>query len=322
MPTILDGKDSSAVSAKNRHMTQKTLKKCYSFEGKGLHTGKYATMTVKPAPVNTGIVFKRTDIGRHALVRAIVENVSDTSRSTSLTQDGITVRTVEHILSALTGLGVDNAIIEVDNIEIPILDGSARRYSLLIAKDGLEEQDAERKYIEITEPVEVKDEKTGSWIRIEPAGTFSYDVTVDFNSNVLGVQNAVWNPSVNYVNQIGQCRTFVFFHEIEYLFKNNLIKGGDVDNAIVIVEHPVTEKQLDSLSLLFDKEKLEVTDGGYLNNLSLRFKNECGRHKLLDLIGDLRLAGGFINAKITAFKPGHTINTTAARKLVEAINAQ
>lgn len=303
-------------------MTQKTLKKCYSFEGKGLHTGKYAAMTVKPAPVNTGIVFKRTDIGRHALIRAVADNVSDTSRSTSLTENGITVRTVEHILSALTGLGVDNAIIEVDNIEIPILDGSARRYSLLIAKDGLEEQDAQRRDIEIKEPIELKDENSGAWIKIEPAETFSYDVTVDFNSKVLGIQNAVWNPDINYVSQIGQCRTFVFFHEIEYLFKNNLIKGGDVDNAIVIVEHPVTDKQLSDLSLLFDKEKLEITEGGYLNNLSLRFKNECGRHKLLDLIGDLRLSGGFINAKITAFKPGHTINTAAAKKLAAIVKAQ
>lgn len=303
-------------------MTQKTLKKCYSFEGKGLHTGKYASMTVKPAPVNTGIVFKRTDIGRHALIHAIVDNVSDTSRSTSLTEDGITVRTVEHILSALTGLGVDNAIIEVDNIEIPILDGSARRYSLLIAKDGLEDQDVPRKNIEIEEPIEIKDDNSGAWIKIEPAESFSYDVTVDFNSKVLGIQNAVWNPDINYVSQIGQCRTFVFFHEIEYLFKNNLIKGGDVDNAIVIVEHPVTEKQLSDLSLLFDKEKLEITEGGYLNNLSLRFKNECGRHKLLDLIGDLRLSGGFINAKITAFKPGHTINTAAAKKLAAVVKAQ
>ncbi len=299
-------------------MTQQTLKKCYSFEGKGLHTGKYASMTVKPAPVNTGIVFKRTDIGRHALVHAVVENVSDTSRSTSLTEDGITVRTVEHILSALTGLGVDNAIVEVDNIEIPILDGSARRYSLLIAKDGLEEQNVPRKSIELTETIEIKDNHSDSWIKIEPAESFSYEVTVDFNSKVLGVQTSLWDPTVDYVSQIGQCRTFVFFHEIEYLFKNNLIKGGDVDNAIVIVEHPVTEKQLKDLSLLFDKERLEITQGGYLNNLSLRFDNECGRHKLLDLIGDLRLAGGFINAKITAFKPGHTINTEAARKLVSA----
>lgn len=303
-------------------MTQKTLKKCYSFEGKGLHTGKYSTMTVKPAPVDTGIVFKRTDIGRHALIRAIAENVSDTSRSTSLTQDGITIRTVEHILSALTGLGVDNAIIEVDNIEIPILDGSARRYSLLIAKDGLEEQDAPRHFINVDKTIEIKDEKTGSWIKIEPAESFSYNATVDFNSKVLGVQTAQWDSSVDYVSQIGQCRTFVFFHEIEYLFKNNLIKGGDVDNAIVIVEHPVSDKQLDDLSLLFDKEKLEITEGGYLNNLDLRFKNECGRHKLLDLIGDLRLAGGFINAKITAFKPGHTINTSAAKELASAYITQ
>ncbi len=299
-------------------MTQKTLKKCYSFEGKGLHTGKYATMTVKPAPVDTGIIFKRTDVGRHAVIKAIAQNVSDTSRSTSLTQDGITIRTVEHILSALTGLGVDNAIIEVDNIECPILDGSARRYSVLIGKDGLEEQDAPRHTITIREPIEIKDEANGSFIKIEPFEGSSYDTTVDFNSQVLGVQTAHWDSSMDYIKEIGSCRTFVFFHEIEYLFRNNLIKGGDVDNAIVIVEHPVSKKQLEDLSKLFGKEELEITSGGYLNNLDLHFPNECGRHKLLDLIGDLRLAGGFLNARITAYKPGHTINTTAAKAILTA----
>ena len=300
-------------------MKQQTLKKCYSFEGKGLHSGKYATMTIKPAPADTGIVFKRTDIGRHAIVRAIAENVSNTERSTVLTQDDITVRTVEHVLSALTGLGVDNAIIEVDNIEVPILDGSARRYSLLIGKDGLEEQDAERKYIEIDSEIEIKNEQTGSWIKISPCDSPSYDATVDFNSKVIGKQSAHWDPSIDYITQIGPCRTFVFFHEIEYLFKNNLVKGGDVDNAIVIVEHPVSEQQLDSMSLLFDTPKLEVTPGGYLSNLELRFPNECGRHKLLDLIGDIRLCGGFPKAQITAYKPGHALNTKAAKAIMDSI---
>lgn len=302
-------------------MNQQTLKRCYTFEGKGLHTGKYATLTLKPAPENTGIIFKRTDISRHALVKATAENVSSTDRSTSLTQDGITVMTVEHVLSALTGLGVDNAVIEVDNIEMPILDGSARKYSILIGKDGLEEQAAPRHVITLPETIEVKDEKSGSFIRIEPADSLSYDITVDFNSRILGVQTAHWDPSADYIHEIGPCRTFVFFHELEYLFKNNLVRGGDMDNAIVIVEYPVTDKQLDDLSRLFDLPKLEITPGGYLNNLELRFPNECGRHKLLDLIGDLRLAGGFLNARVTAFKPGHTINTTAAKAIAKAVSA-
>lgn len=301
-------------------MKQQTLTKCYSFEGKGLHSGKYATMTIKPAPENTGIVFKRTDIGRHAIVRAIAENVSNTDRSTVLTQDDITVRTVEHILSALTGLGVDNAIVEVDNIEIPILDGSARRYSILIGKDGLEEQNAERQYIEIPEEIEIKNEATGSYIKISPSKETSYNATVDFNSKVLGIQSAHWDPSMDYIKEIGPCRTFAFFHEIEYLFKNNLVKGGDVENAIVIVEHPVTPQQLDNLSLLFDTPKLEVTPGGYLSNLELRFPNECGRHKMLDLMGDLRLAGGFLKAEVTAYKPGHALNTSAAKAIRDLIN--
>ena len=300
-------------------MKQQTLTKCYSFEGKGLHSGKYATMTIKPAPVNTGIVFKRTDIGRHAIVKAVAENVSNTERSTVLTQDDITVRTVEHVLSALTGLGVDNAIIEVDNIEVPILDGSARRYSILIGKDGLEEQEAERQYIELPHEIEIKNEATGSYIKLTPSEKTSYDATVDFNSKVLGIQEAHWDPSMDYITEIGPCRTFAFFHEIEYLFKNNLVKGGDVENAIVIVEHPVTPQQLDNLSLLFDTPKLEVTPGGYLSNLELRFPNECGRHKMLDLIGDLRLVGGFLNAKVTAYKPGHAINTAAAKAIEQAI---
>ena len=299
-------------------MNQQTLKRCYTFEGKGLHTGKYATMTLKPAPEGTGIIFKRTDISRHAIVRATADNVSSTDRSTALTQDGITVMTVEHVLSALTGLGVDNAIIEVDNIEIPILDGSARKYSILIGKDGLEEQNQPRQVININETLEVKDEKSGSFIRIEPADSLSYDITVDFNSKVLGIQTAHWDPQNNYIHEIGPCRTFVFFHELEYLFKNNLVRGGDMDNAIVIVEHPVTDKQLDDLSRLFDQPKLEITSGGYLNNLELRFPNECGRHKLLDLMGDLRLVGGYMNARITAFKPGHTINTAAAKAIFDA----
>lgn len=303
-------------------MNQQTLKKCYSFEGKGLHTGKYATVTVKPAPENSGIVFKRTDIGRHAIVHALASNISSTDRSTALTEDGVTVMTVEHILSALTGLGVDNAIVEVDNIEMPILDGSARKYSILIGKDGLEEQNAERLCITLDKPVEVRDEKSGSFIRIEPADTLSYDITVDFNSKVLGVQNAIWKQGDNYIHEIGPCRTFVFFHELEYLFKNNLVRGGDMDNAIVIVEHPVTDRQLEDLSLLFDQPKLEITAGGYLNNLELRFPNECGRHKLLDLIGDLRLVGGFLNAKVTAFKPGHTINAAASKAVLEALSSK
>ena len=298
---------------------QQTLRKSYIFEGKGLHTGKVAKMTIKPAAADTGIVFRRTDIGEDAKVPALAEYVSSTARSTTISSGEATVGTIEHVLSALTGMGVDNAEIDIDNVEVPILDGSAKPYIDAIWRDGFQEQDAPRRYVEIKEAIEVRNDEKGSVVRIEPADEFSYDIKIDFNSRVLGVQNARWDDSVVYPEQIGVCRTFVFFHEIEFLFKNNLVKGGDVDNAIVIVEHPVTEEQISHISQLFNVPALQVREDGYLSNLQLRFPNECARHKLLDLIGDLRLAGGFLKAKVTAEKAGHGINTSAAKKVRENI---
>ena len=295
------------------YCTQQTLAKTHTFEGKGLHTGVCSRMTVGPAPADTGIRFLRTDLGEDAFIDALAENVSNTARSTTISSGNASVATVEHLMSALTGMGIDNALIEIDNAEVPILDGSARYYVEAFREDGLADQGVPRKVLTLSEPVEIKDEKTGSWVRIEPAETSSYEVTVDFNSRVLGIQQASWADGINYADEIGVCRTFVFFHEIEFLFKNNLIKGGDVDNAIVIVEHPVSPEQLGELSRLFGHEELQVVGNGYLNNLKLHFDNECGRHKLLDLIGDMRLSGGWLNARITAYKPGHTINTQAAK---------
>lgn len=292
---------------------QQTLKRSYSFEGKGLHTGRIAKMTINPAPVDTGIRFRRTDIGEDAYVSALAENVSNTARSTTISCGDASVTTIEHVLSALTGMGVDNALIDIDNIEVPILDGSAKPYIDAIWTDGFESQDAPRRYIEIKETVEIRNDEKGSIVRIEPADEFSYDIKIDFNSRVLGVQNAAWNPSTVYAEEIGTCRTFVFFHELEFLFNNGLVKGGDVENAIVIVEHPVTDEQVDRMSKLFNVPALKVREDGYLSNLRLRFSNECARHKLLDLIGDLRLCGGFLKAKVTAEKAGHGINTTAAK---------
>lgn len=294
---------------------QQTLKKSYSFEGKGLHTGRVANMTIKPAPVDTGIVFVRTDLCSDAVVEALAENVSNTARSTTISSGEASVSTIEHVLSALTGMGVDNAVIEIDNVEVPILDGSAKPYVDAIWKDGFEQQDSPRRYIELKEAVEIRNEEKGSVVRIEPADEFSYDIKIDFNSRVLGVQHAQWNGGVIYPEEIAVCRTFVFFHEIEFLFNNNLVKGGDVDNAIVIVEHPVTDEQVDRMSKLFNVPALKVREDGYLSNLVLRYPNECARHKLLDLIGDLRLCGGFLKAKVTAEKAGHGINTTAAKKV-------
>ena len=301
-------------------MKQHTIKKACEFHGKGLHTGKIADMTIKPAPVNTGIVFVRKDIGTEAFVPALAENVSSTARSTTISCGEISVSTIEHVMSALTGMGIDNAIIELNNVEVPILDGSALQYVKAFA-GNIEEQDADRVLITIPDEIELKDEKSGSWVKITPADKPSFDITADFNSHVLGVQEASWDLSKNYAEEIGPCRTFVFFHEVEFLLANNLVKGGDVDNAIVIVEHPVTDEQISRMAELFNQPKLGVSESGYLSNLTLHFPNECGRHKLLDMIGDMRLAGGYLNAKVTAFKPGHTINTNTA-KAVRALLAK
>ena len=275
--------------------TQHTLKKTYSFSGKGLHTGTYASIKLMPAPVNHGIVFKREDLPGKPLVPALAENVTNTARSTTISKKDASVVTIEHLMSALTGLGVDNALIEMDNTEIPILDGSARPFIDAILKDGTLDQEVPRVYIDIPRAVEIKDQKSGSWVRIEPAEAPSIDITVDFNSDILGVQKVHWDEETDYAREIGICRTFVFYREIEALIQNGLIKGGDVDNAIII------------------------TDEGYLGGKKLYFPDECGRHKMLDFLGDIRLAGGWLNAKVTAFKPGHTINTKAAKAIREIL---
>lgn len=272
-------------------INQHTLNKACSFEGKGLHTGTYSHMKVLPAPAGYGIKFIRTDLPSMPEIEALAENVTKTARSTTIASNGAEVVTIEHIMSALTGLGVDNAVIEIDNMEVPILDGSARLYIEAFQKVGIKELDSPRKFIDIPLTLEVRDDKTGSWVRIEPADAPAVEITVDFGSPVLGVQSARWSMETDYAKEIAPCRTFCFYREIEVMLKNNLIKGGDLDNALV------------------------VTDDGYMGNPVLHFQDECGRHKLLDLLGDLRLAGGFLNAHITAYKPGHSINTKAAKAL-------
>lgn len=296
---------------KNQH----TLKKSYYFEGKGLHTGTYAHMKLLPAPPDTGIKFRRTDLRSKPVIAAIADNVSNTARSTTISHRETLAVTIEHIMSCFTGLGIDNAIVELDNIEVPIMDGSARYFVEAIMADGLQNQDVPRQFLKIKDAIELSDDYSGSWIRVEPASSPSVDVTVDFGSRIIGVQNVHWDPSVEYATEIGPSRTFCFFHEIEHLYRNNLIKGGDLDNAIVIVEHEATEEQLKWVSQLFNLPDLHVTDDGYLNNLKLHFPDECGRHKLLDLLGDLRLTGGYMNARVTAFKPGHALNTKMAKAL-------
>lgn len=291
-------------------MKQQTVKQEYTFEGRGLHTGKFSHMTICPAPENFGIRFLREDVGVE--IAATADKVSRTDRSTTISEGEVAVVTIEHVLSALTGLGVDNALIKIDNEEVPILDGSASYYVKAIAPDGLLQQSAERKYIEIDKVIEIKDDQTGSWVKITPSDHMSFEVTVDFGSRVLGVQSASWDEGSDYVGQVAPCRTFCFFHELEFLVSRGLVKGGDVENAIVIVEHPVTDEQVDNMCKLFNQPKLGVTPEGYLSNLVLHFPNECGRHKLLDLIGDIRLCGGFLKAHVSAYKSGHKINSQAA----------
>ena len=272
-------------------MNQKTVKNTYFFEGKGLHTGTYAHMKVMPAPAGFGIRFYRVDLEGQPEIEALAQNVTNTSRSTTIGCGEAQAVTIEHIMSALTGLGVDNARIELDNQEVPILNGSAEPYVKAFQADGLEDQGVPRQYITLPLAIEVSDPRTGSWVKIEPADAPSAHITVDFNSPVLGVQQAHWDEQTDYASEIAPCRTFCFYREIEPMLKNNLIKGGDLSNALV------------------------VTDTGYMDNPVLHFPDECGRHKLLDLLGDFRLAGGYLNARITAFKPGHPINTKAAKAI-------
>ena len=300
-------------------MDQHTLGNICTFEGKGLHTGRYARMSVEPAPADTGLRFLRTDLGPDAYVDALAENVSGTARSTSLSCGEASAVTVEHILSALTGMGVDNALIRLDNAEVPILDGSARLYAEAFGKAGIVPQDAPRRMLGLAREVEVRDERSGAWVRAVPSDRPEIGITVDFGSRVLGVQSASWTPETDYASEIAPCRTFVFFHEIEFLARQGFVKGGDIDNAIVIIEHPVTREQVEGLCARMALPPMSCTEEGYLDNLKLHFPDECGRHKLLDIIGDLRLAGGWVNASITAFKPGHTINAQAAKEIRKAL---
>lgn len=292
---------------------QKTLLKSYTFEGKGLHSGLHVKMIIEPAPEGTGIVFVRDDIGKDASVAAVVDFVTHTERGTTLEKGEIRVSTIEHILATFYGLGVDNAFIHLDNYEAPIMDGSAKPFVEAIEKDGLKIQKVPRKVYVVKEKINFVDEKSGAELTILPSDDFSIDLMVDYNSKVMGRQTAYYTSSTNFAKEIAPCRTFVFFHELEFLFKHNLIKGGDLENAIVIVEHPVPQEELDRMVKLFNVEKIEVVPEGYLDNVKLRFPNECARHKLLDVMGDFSLIGFRLQGKVIASKTGHNINTQMAK---------
>ncbi|MBR2368076.1 MAG: bifunctional UDP-3-O-[Alistipes sp.] len=297
---------------------QRTLASEISFEGKGLHTGLQVKMTVKPAEDNYGIVFRRIDIEGAPEVPALCEYVTDTSRGTTIEKGEAKVSTIEHIMSALWTLDVDNAIIEINAPETPIMDGSAREYATRIAEVGTVEQTTERKYYEVLEKQVYTLPEKGVAIVLYPDDEFSVSVHVDYNSKVVGNQYAVYNPSDDYADKIAPCRTFVFLHELEPLMKMNLIKGGDLDNAIVVVENPVSDEQLAHLKKIFGKDDIRIT-GGYLNNQQLRANNEFARHKLLDILGDFALLGMRIKGRVWATRPGHFANTEFMKELSRAI---
>jgi UDP-3-O-[3-hydroxymyristoyl] N-acetylglucosamine deacetylase / 3-hydroxyacyl-[acyl-carrier-protein] dehydratase len=294
---------------------QRTIQQVVSVTGRGLHTGVEVEVIICPAEVNTGYIFQRVDLEGQPKVEALADYVTDTSRGTTLVQKGVKIHTVEHVLAALSGMGIDNALIKVNGPEMPIMDGSSSVFVKEIAKVGTVEQGAERNFFIIREKTVFRDEKNNIEIIAYPDDGFSIDVMIDYNSRVLGHQYAKLTNIEDFEKQIAPCRTFVFFHELEVLLKNNLIKGGDLQNAIVIMEREVPQIELDRIADLFNKPHVHVKPSGFLNHLDLHFTNEPARHKLLDMVGDLSLLGLRIKGKITAMRPGHYANTEFAKML-------
>ena len=298
---------------------QHTIKAPVTIAGIGLHTGVASNMTFKPAAANHGYKFQRIDLPGQPVVAADVDNVVDLSRGTTLEQNGARVNTVEHTLAALVGLQIDNVLIELDGPEPPIMDGSSIEFVKALQSVGLQEQNALRNYFELPKGISYIDESRGVEIAGLPLDDYRLTVMVDYNSPVLGSQHASITNINQFVDEIAPSRTFVFLHELEALYKQNLIKGGDLDNAIVIVDRVVQEEELAHLSELLQKPKVEIKAEGVLNNTELRFKNEPARHKLLDLIGDLALIGRPIKGQILAARPGHAANVAFARKVKKLI---
>ena len=301
---------------------QQTLKSPVSLHGVGLHTGSHVTITMKPANPGYGIRFQRIDLPEQPVVKADADLVVDTSRGTTLEYNGARVSTVEHVLSALVGLQIDNVLIELDGPEIPILDGSAREFIEAIESAGIQEQEATRIVYSIDTNIHYYDPVKNVDMLLIPSNDYAITTLIDFNSPVLGTQHATLKNLGEFKNEIGPCRTFCFLHELEYLLENNLIKGGDLNNAIVVVDKVVEDDQLAHLAKVFNKQKIEVKSEGILNNIQLRYPNEPARHKLLDIIGDLSLIGTRIQGKIIANKPGHFVNTQFAKKMSKMIKIE
>ncbi len=302
-------------------MKQKTLAKSFRLEGVGLHTGKSVTIDFEPAEANHGIRFVRTDMEDQPVLVAEVNHVVSTNRGTTIRNGEAQISTVEHVLSAVAGMSIDNVLIKVSGPEIPIMDGSAIHFVEGIQKAGVVDQDADREYFEIEEPISFRDEVTGTELLALPGDNFEITAMIDFNSQILGHQYASLENIEDYAEQIAPCRTFVFVRELEKLFDQNLIKGGDLDNAVVIADRLMDQEELDRLAKKLGKQSIKVEKTGILNTTQLKFENEPARHKLLDVLGDLTLLGKPIKGKIVARKPGHTANIEFTkllkRKLVE-----
>ncbi|NBA84189.1 bifunctional UDP-3-O-[3-hydroxymyristoyl] N-acetylglucosamine deacetylase/3-hydroxyacyl-ACP dehydratase [Emticicia sp. CRIBPO] len=301
------------------NLKQHSIKEKVSVSGVGLHTGEFVTLSIVPAPINHGIVFQRVDIEGKPIIPADVDYVVDTSRGTVLSKDGVRVHTTEHILAAIVGIQVDNVLIEIDGPEIPILDGSALLFVELLEKAGIVEQNALRNYFEIPEAIHYKDEDNNIELAALPLDDYRLTVMVDYNSKVLHSQHAQLHELTLFKEHIAPCRTFVFVHELEALYKAGLIKGGDTSNAIVISEEEMTDEKVSELAKLLNKPSLKIGQSGIVNDEPLKFNNEPARHKLLDLVGDLALVGRPLKAHILAARPGHKSNVELAKKIKKKI---
>lgn len=298
---------------------QQTLAGAVTLQGVGLHTGHEVIMTLRPANPGFGIRFQRVDLPEKPIVKADADFVVDTSRGTTLEHNGARVSTVEHILSALVGMQVDNVLVELNAPEIPILDGSAWEFIEAIESVGVQEQDAKRIVYSIDNNIHFYDPVKNVDMLAIPAADYQITTLIDFNSKILGTQHATMKHISEFRDEIAPCKTFCFLHELEYLLQNNLIKGGDLSNAIVVVDKAVSQEELNHLAIVFNKPKIEVQQEGILNNIQLHFPNEPARHKLLDIVGDLALIGYNINAHIIANRPGHSSNVEFAKKIKQYI---
>jgi UDP-3-O-[3-hydroxymyristoyl] N-acetylglucosamine deacetylase/3-hydroxyacyl-[acyl-carrier-protein] dehydratase len=301
---------------------QKTIQKEICLSGVGLHTGNTVKMTIKPAPVNHGFAFSRVDLEGAPTIEARAEYVTNTQRGTNLEKNGVQIQTSEHILAAAVGLDIDNLLIEIDASEPPIMDGSSKFFVAALEEAGIEEQDADIEEYVVKEIISFKDETTGSEIILMPSEEYQITTMVDFGTKILGTQNATLEKMSDFKAEIADARTFSFLHEIEMLLENDLIKGGDLNNAIVYVDKELSNSTMQKLKKAFNKDNIAVKSNGILDNLTLHWANEAARHKLLDVIGDLALVGTRIKGKIIANKPGHGVNTNFAKKLAKIIKAE